>query len=64
MARIRLLMETVLKLFLVEGVSGLSRDESIRVGKLFKQGLISVSEKNIQVLSGQDSLNTTFKESH
>ena len=48
------------KIILVEGASGLSRDEAIRIGKLFKSGAISVAEKNIAVLGGQDSLYYTF----
>jgi len=48
------------KLIIVEG-SGLSRDEAIRIGKLFKSGAISVADKNIAVLGGQDSLKVTFE---
>jgi hypothetical protein len=49
------------KIIIVEGASGLSRDEAIRIGKLFKDGAISVTEKNIAVLGGQDSLHVTFE---
>ncbi len=49
------------KIIIAEGVSGLSRDESIRIGKLFKSGSISVDDKNIAVLGGQDSLHMTFQ---
>lgn len=49
------------KLIIVEGTSGLSREESIRIGKLFKDGTITVAEKNIAVLGGQDSLHVTFE---
>lgn len=49
------------KITIVEGASGLSRDEAIRIGKLFKEGKMSVANKNIAVLSGQDSLHTTFE---
>ncbi len=49
------------KIIIVEGSSGLSRDESIRVGKLYMAGAISDDEKNIAVLTGQDSLHVTFQ---
>ncbi|MBU0475526.1 MAG: hypothetical protein KKF62_15360 [Bacteroidetes bacterium] len=49
------------KLILVEGSSGLSRDESIRIGKQFMKGQISVADKNIAVLGGQDSLKVSFE---
>lgn len=49
------------KIILVEGASGLSRDESIRIGKLYKSGNISVLEKNNWVLTGADSLRQTFE---
>ncbi|MDA3861863.1 MAG: hypothetical protein PF445_11635 [Melioribacteraceae bacterium] len=49
------------KITIVEGVSGLGRDEAIRIGKLFKAGSITDSEKNIAVLGGQDSLQVTFE---
>ncbi len=48
------------KIILVQGSSGLSRDESIRIGKLFMDGEISVSQKNTDVLTGADSLRQTF----
>jgi len=49
------------KIIRVEGASGLSRDECIRIGKLFKNGEISVAEKNSLVLTGADSLKQTFE---
>ncbi|MBU0474543.1 MAG: exo-alpha-sialidase [Bacteroidetes bacterium] len=49
------------KLIIVEGSAGLSRDEAIRIGKMFKSGAISVSDKNIAVLTGQDSLHVSFE---
>lgn len=49
-----------IKIVLAVGSSGLSRDECIRIGKLFKDGTINVSEKNTEVLSGADSLRQTF----
>ncbi len=57
----KIAFEDSVKIIRVEGVSGLSRDESIRIGKLFKNGSISVAEKNTIVLSGQDSLRMTFE---
>jgi type IX secretion system substrate protein len=49
------------KIIRVEGTSGLSRDESIRIGKLFKNGDITVADKNTWVLTGADSLRQTFE---
>ncbi|MCF6270698.1 MAG: T9SS type A sorting domain-containing protein [Melioribacteraceae bacterium] len=49
------------KITIVEGSSGLSRDEAIKIGKLFKAATISTAEKNIAVLGGQDSLHVTFE---
>ncbi len=49
------------KLIIVEAASGLSRDEAIRVGKLFKDGKISDVEKNRIVMTGIDSLHQTVK---
>ena len=49
------------KIIIVEGASGLGRDEAIRIGKLFKDGSMSVANKNIAVLGGQDSLLVTFE---
>lgn len=45
----------------VEGASGLSREENIRVGRLFKEGQISALEKNQIVFQGRDSLFQTFR---
>jgi hypothetical protein len=49
------------KIIIAQGSSGLSRDEAIEIGKLFKDGAISVADKNIAVLGGQDSLHVTFE---
>lgn len=49
------------KIIIVEGADGLSRDEAIRIGMLFKSGAIKVDDKNIAVLTGQDSLYQTFE---
>ncbi|MCB9248876.1 MAG: hypothetical protein H6613_10215 [Ignavibacteriales bacterium] len=50
-----------IKIILVEAAAGLSREEAIRVGKLYKDGAISATEKNEYVLQGKDSLHQTFK---
>ncbi len=52
------------KIIIVNGSSGLGRDEAIRIGKLFKEGAISVADKNLAVLGGQDSLLVTFEKSN
>lgn len=49
------------KIIIVEGSAGLSREEAIRIGKLFKSGTMSVADKNIAVLTGQDSLHVSFE---
>lgn len=50
-----------IRLVVAEGVSGLSRDEAIRVGRLFKDGAINDAAKNEMVLTGRDSLFQTFQ---
>jgi len=50
-----------IRIVLVEASAGLSRDEAIRIGKLYKAGDISDAEKNEFVLQGKDSLHQTFK---
>ena len=50
-----------IRIILVEAAAGLSRDEAIRIGKLYKSGEISAVEKNEYVLQGRDSLHQTFK---
>ncbi len=49
------------KIIIAEAVSGLGRDECIRVGKDYKDGVISAKEKNEAVMTGKDSLFQTFK---
>ena len=43
-----------------EGVSGLSREHCISVGRAYKKGLITAQAKNDSVLTGRDSLFQTF----
>jgi hypothetical protein len=49
-----------IKIIIVEAAAGLSRDEAIRIGKLYKNGDIDAVEKNEWVLTGKDSLHQTF----
>lgn len=49
------------RIVIAEGVAGLSRDEAIRVGRLYKNGRLSDFEKNHIVLTGRDSLFQTFQ---
>lgn len=44
----------------VEGAAGISRDKAIEIGKKYKQKQITSKEKNIQFLTGKDSLISTF----
>ncbi|HMB93399.1 MAG TPA: hypothetical protein VKP65_21280 [Rhodothermales bacterium] len=48
------------RIVMAEAASGISREENIRVGRLFKQGAISALEKNEIVFQGRDSLFQTF----
>jgi hypothetical protein len=50
-----------IRIVMVEAASGLSRDEAIRIGKMYKSGEINAVEKNEFVLTGKDSLHQTFK---
>jgi len=50
-----------IRIILVEAAAGLSRDEAIRIGKLYKSGEIDAIQKNEYVLQGRDSLHQTFK---
>ena len=50
-----------IRIVMVEASSGLSRDEAIRIGKLYKAGEIDDVQKNEFVLTGRDSLHQTFK---
>jgi len=49
-----------IKIILVDAAAGMSRDEAIRIGKMFKEGTINDAQKNTEVLTGQDSLRQTF----
>ncbi len=44
-----------------EGVSGLSREHCVSVGRAFKSGVIDAKAKNDSVLTGRDSLFQTFR---
>lgn len=48
------------RIVMAEAASGISREENIRVGRLFKEGAISPLEKNEIVFQGRDSLFQTF----
>ncbi|PID59441.1 MAG: hypothetical protein CR986_06100 [Ignavibacteriae bacterium] len=50
-----------IRIVLVEAAAGLSRDEAIRIGKLFKREQINAAQKNEYFLQGRDSLHQTFK---
>jgi hypothetical protein len=49
------------RIVLAEGAAGLSREQCIEVGRRYKNGLITAREKNLQVLTGRDSLFQTFR---
>ena len=48
-------------LVLAEGISGLSRDRCIAIGRAFKAGQITAKAKDDSVLTGKDSLFLTFR---
>lgn len=50
-----------IRIVVVEASAGLSRDEAIRIGKLYKSGAINDVQKNEFVMQGKDSLHQTFK---
>jgi hypothetical protein len=50
-----------IRIVIAEGAAGLSREENVRVGRLFKEGQLSALEKNTIVFQGQDSLFQTFR---
>ncbi|MBF8247812.1 MAG: Fibronectin type III domain protein [Bacteroidetes bacterium] len=45
----------------VEGVDGLTREESVRIGRLYKNGAITTLSKNDSVFLGRDRLFNTFR---
>ncbi len=49
------------KIVMVQASAGLSRDEAIRIGKMYKSGEINDVAKNEYVMQGKDSLYQTFK---
>ena len=49
-----------IKIIVVEAAAGLSRDEAIRIGRMYKDGVINDVAKNEFVLTGKDSLHQTF----
>ena len=50
-----------IKIVFVEAVDGLNREECIRIGKKYKDGLITTKAKNDSVLSGRLRLFETFR---
>lgn len=50
-----------IKIVWAEGVSGLTYEESIRIGLLYKRGLITTKQKNDSVLSGRLRLFETMR---
>ncbi len=48
-------------IIMAEGVSGISRERAIEVGKQYKQKKIDAAAKNAIVMTGRDSLFQTFK---
>lgn len=50
-----------LRIVLAEAAAGLSREENIRVGRLFRDGAISALQKNEIVFQSRDSLFQTFR---
>jgi hypothetical protein len=49
-----------IRIVIIEGTAGLSRDACINIGKQYKDGKITVAQKNQQVFTGKDSLFQTF----
>ena len=50
-----------IRFVIVEGAAGLSREKCVEIGKLYKRGLISDVEKNVEFLKGKDSLMQTWQ---
>lgn len=50
-----------IKIVMVEAVAGSDRETNIRVGRMFKQGLITATAKNDSVFKSRDMLFTTFR---
>ena len=46
---------------LAEAAGGMSYEDQVRIGKLFKQGQITAEAKNREVMNGRDSLFKTFR---
>lgn len=49
------------RLILVEGANGLSREQCIAIGKAFKEGKITTAQKNAEVMKGKDLLMETWR---
>ncbi len=49
------------RIVIAEAAAGLSREENIRVGMLFRDGVINARQKNEIVFQGRDSLFQTFR---
>jgi len=50
-----------IRIVLIEGAAGMSRDEQVRIGRMFKQGTINAEQKNREVMKSKDSLFQTFR---
>lgn len=50
-----------IRIVIIEASAGLDRDACINIGKQFKEGKISVAQKNQQVFTGKDFLFQTFQ---
>ncbi len=49
------------RIVFAEGANGLTREEAVRVGKKYKDGLITTAQKNDSVFLGRDRLFETFR---
>jgi hypothetical protein len=52
-----------IRIVLVEGAAGMSYDEQVRVGSMFKLGTMSAEQKDREVMKSRDSLFQTFRRS-
>ena len=49
------------RLVMIEGASGMSYEDQVRIGRMFKQGAITAEQKNREVMKSRDSLFQTFR---
>ena len=50
-----------IKLVMIEGAAGMSYEEQVRIGSMFKQGAITDEQKDREVMKSRDSLFQTFR---